>query len=149
MKKVTIVTDGACSGNPGPGGWAALLKFGAHEKLISGGEENSTNNRMEITAVLEALRLLKEPCEVEILVDSRYVMDAFQKGWITNWKSNGWRTADKKAVKNQDLWVTLDALVSKHKVRWTWVKGHNGHIDNERVDEAARLEASKFRNQEL
>jgi ribonuclease HI len=149
VKKVTIVTDGACSGNPGPGGWAALLKFGAHEKLISGGEENSTNNRMEITAVLEALRLLKEPCEVEILVDSRYVMDAFQKGWITNWKSNGWRTADKKAVKNQDLWVTLDALVSKHKVRWTWVKGHNGHIDNERVDEAARLEASKFRNQEL
>ncbi len=145
MKKITLVTDGACSGNPGPGGWAALLRFGKHEKMLSGGEAATTNNRMELTAVIEGLNALKEPCEVEIVVDSRYVMDAFEKNWIGNWKSNGWMTADKKAVKNKELWIALDSALSKHKVGWKWVRGHNGHEDNERVDQAARNAASRIK----
>lgn len=146
MKKVILVTDGACSGNPGPGGWAALLKFGKHEKLVAGGEEATTNNRMEIRAVIEGLNTLKERCDVEILVDSRYVMDAFEKNWLRNWKANGWMTSDKKPVKNKDLWLALDSAVERHKVSWKWVRGHNGHEDNERVDQAARSAAASFKS---
>ncbi|MES2745648.1 MAG: ribonuclease HI [Bdellovibrionota bacterium] len=143
MKELTITTDGACLSNPGPGGWAALLKFGPHEKVHSGHELQSTNNRMELKAVIEGLRLLKEPCSVTLVVDSRYVMDAFEKGWILNWRNNGWKTADKKPVKNQELWEDLYAVSLSHTIRWVWVKGHNGHPDNERVDQAAQAEAYK------
>lgn len=137
-KRVELITDGACLGNPGPGGWAALLRFGQVEKLLTGNASDTTNNRMELKAVIEGLRALKEPCSVNILTDSQYVMNAFEKGWIVNWQRNGWRTADKKPVKNQDLWEKLDALLQVHQVGWTWVKGHNGHVDNELVDAAAR-----------
>ena len=140
-KKVTLVTDGACLGNPGPGGWAALLRYGKHEKLLSGGEPESTNNRMELSAVIFGLKILNEPCDVKVVTDSQYVMNAFTKGWLVSWRKNGWRTADKKPVKNQDLWEDLDYETERHKVAWEWVKGHSGHPDNERVDEAARIAA--------
>ena len=146
MKKVVLVSDGACLGNPGPGGWATILRFGAHEKMLSGMEPSTTNNRMEIQGVLSGLTALKEPCEVHAIVDSRYVMDAFEKGWIRNWKANGWKTAAKKEVKNQDLWELLDAAAKVHTVRWQWVKGHNGHPDNERVDQEASSQAYKARS---
>ncbi len=138
MKKVDLFTDGACSGNPGPGGWGALLRYGAHEKELSGGEPATTNNRMELQAVIEGLRLLKGRCDVTIHTDSRYVMDGVTK-YMTNWKRNGWRTADKKPVKNIDLWEQLDAALANHTTAWIWVKGHAGHVENERVDELARL----------
>jgi ribonuclease HI len=143
MKQVTITTDGACLSNPGPGGWAALLRYGEHEKLHSGYEFQSTNNRMELKAVIEGLRLLKEPCSVTLVVDSRYVMDAFEKNWISNWQRNGWKTADKKPVKNQELWQDLYLVSRLHKIRWQWVKGHSGHSDNERVDQEAQAQAYK------
>jgi ribonuclease HI len=146
IKKVTITTDGACLGNPGPGGWAALLRYGPHEKLISGSEPESTNNKMELTAVIEGLGQLREPCEVLIVTDSKYVMDAFEKGWLESWQNNGWRTAAKKPVKNQELWKQLDDAVRTHKVKWKWVKGHAGHDDNERVDQAAQDAARSVRS---
>ncbi len=138
MKQVDLFTDGACSGNPGPGGWGALLRYGAHEKEASGGNAATTNNRMELQAVIEGLRLLKSPCAVTIHTDSRYVMDGVTK-YMANWKRNGWRTAEKKPVKNIDLWEQLDAELKSHSIKWVWVKGHAGHPENERVDELARL----------
>lgn len=137
MKKVDLFTDGACSGNPGPGGWGALLRYGAHEKELSGGAAATTNNRMELQAVIEGLRLLKSRCTVTIHTDSRYVMDGVTK-YMANWKRNGWKTADKKPVKNIDLWEQLDAELGQHDAFWIWVKGHAGHAENERVDELAR-----------
>ena len=145
LEQITITTDGACIGNPGPGGWAALLKFKAKEKMISGNEADTTNNRMELLAVIEGLQALKRRCHVTIVTDSQYVMKAFKEGWLQKWERNGWRTADKKPVKNQDLWEDLVALEQKHDVHWQWVKGHNGHPDNERVDQEARSQAELAR----
>jgi ribonuclease HI len=135
---VDIYTDGACKGNPGPGGWGALLKFGDHVKEMHGGEPGTTNNRMELTAVIRAFELLKRPCKVRLHTDSQYV----QKGisvWIHDWKRRGWRTTDKKPVKNVDLWQQLDALSALHEIDWIWVKGHAGDPGNERADELANL----------
>ena len=137
MTPVEIATDGACKGNPGPGGWGALIRSGAHEKELSGGEALTTNNRMELMAAIEALNALKRPCAVTLSTDSRYVMDGLTK-WIHGWKRNGWRTADKKPVKNADLWQRLDAALKAHTVRWHWIKGHAGHAENERADQLAR-----------
>ena len=134
---VVIYTDGACSGNPGPGGWGAIMTFGDHEKEISGGEAHTTNNRMELMAAIAALETLKRPCKVDLHTDSQYVQQGIST-WIKNWKRNGWRTADKKPVKNSDLWQRLDAALARHEVRWHWVKGHDGHVMNERADELAR-----------
>ena len=144
MKRVEIFTDGACSGNPGPGGWGAILRYGAHEKELSGGEENTTNNRMELQAAIEALNALKSPCEVELYTDSTYVRDGITK-WLFSWKAKGWKTAAKKPVKNAELWQALDEAQSRHKVSWHWVKGHAGHIENERADELARSFIVKLR----
>jgi ribonuclease HI len=146
LKKVTVITDGACLENPGPGGWAALLRFGQHEKMVSGCETDTTNNRMELMAAIKGLETLKEACEVVLVADSRYVLDGFDKGWVRNWKANGWKTAGNKPVKNQDLWEELDRQVTRHKVRWVWVRGHDGHEDNERVDEEARKAATALRD---
>lgn len=143
LEKVTITTDGACLGNPGPGGWAALLQFNEKEKMISGCESETTNNRMELQAVIEGLSALKRRCHVTVVTDSQYVMKAFKEGWLANWERNGWKTADRKPVKNQDLWQTLVDLEEKHDVHWKWVKGHAGHVENERVDEEARQQAAK------
>ena len=137
---VEIFTDGACRGNPGPGGWAALLRTGDKEREISGGESLTTNNRMELRAAIEALNALKRPCSVEIHTDSTYVRDGIMK-WIHGWKRNGWRTADKKPVKNAELWQELLEAESRHDVRWHWVKGHSGHSENDRVDALACAEA--------
>lgn len=137
MKNVDLFTDGACSGNPGPGGWAALLRYGAHEKELSGGEPATTNNRMELTAVIEGLSALKGRCRVRIHTDSKYVMDGVTL-YLRNWKAKGWKTADKKEVKNLDLWQRLDAILPRHEIDWIWVKGHSGHVENERVDFLAR-----------
>lgn len=134
--EVKIVTDGACKGNPGPGGWAAILQAGGREKILSGAEALTTNNRMEMTAALEGLRALKRPSTVELLTDSRYLMDGITK-WMPNWKRNGWRTADKKPVRNADLWMELDRVIAQHRVQWQWVKGHSGHPLNERADALA------------
>ena len=143
MAAVEIFTDGACSGNPGAGGWGVILRYGATEKELCGGSPETTNNRMELTAVIEALKALKRECDLTIYTDSRYVMDGVQQ-WLPNWKANGWRTTNKKsAVKNLDLWQELDALLPLHKIKWIWVKGHNGHLENERVDKLARDEAQK------
>ena len=136
MKPVEVFTDGACKGNPGPGGWGALLRFGGHERELFGGEPDTTNNRMELTAAIEALKALKEPCSVSLTTDSVYVRDGVTK-WINQWRRNGWRTAAKKPVKNQDLWRALDAEVARHDVVWHWVKGHSGHPENEKADELA------------
>ena len=138
MPILEIYTDGACSGNPGAGGWGAILRYGGAEKELSGAVAETTNSRMELTAVIEALKALRRDCEIVIHTDSRYVMDGVQE-WLPNWKKNNWRTSNKKsAVKNIDLWQELDQLLSKHKIRWIWVKGHNGHPENERVDKLAR-----------
>lgn len=144
LKKVDIFTDGACSGNPGPGGWGAILRYGVHEKELSGGEASTTNNRMELTAVIEALKILKEKCEVTIYTDSKYVADAFLQGWIWNWIKNGWRKADKKPVLNPELWQELIAEIRKHEYKIVWVKGHAGHPENERCDVLATTQAAKF-----
>lgn len=133
---VEIYTDGACSGNPGPGGWGALLIYGEHEKELTGGEMNTTNNRMELTAAIEALGALSRPCTVKLHTDSTYVRDGIMK-WVHGWKKNGWRTANKKPVKNSDLWQALEAAVRKHDVEWIWVKGHAGDPGNERADALA------------
>lgn len=131
--KIEIYTDGACSGNPGPGGWGALLRSGDHEKEMSGGEADTTNNRMEMMAVIKALESLKKPSEVDLYTDSKYVMDGVNK-WMDGWKAKGWKNAAKKPVKNKDLWLEIDALTQTHKVRFHWVKGHAGHPENERAD---------------
>ena len=141
MKTVTIYTDGACSGNPGPGGWCAILEYQGREKMISGGEESTTNNRMELMAVIVALEALNRPCDVEVHSDSQYVVNAFNKHWIDGWKKRGWKTANKQPVKNRDLWERLLTAKSKHKVEFIWVKGHAGHELNERCDELATTAA--------
>jgi ribonuclease HI len=137
VDRVIIHTDGACSGNPGPGGYGAILTFGDHEKEISGGEPHTTNNRMELMAAIAALEALKRPCNVDLHTDSQYVQQGISS-WIKSWKRNGWRTADKKPVKNVDLWQRLDAALAPHEVHWHWVKGHDGHEMNERADVLAR-----------
>ena len=137
MKSVEIFTDGACSGNPGPGGWGAILRFGTAEKELSGGEINTTNNRMELTAVIEGLSALKEPCAVKLTTDSKYVADGVTKGWAESWRKNGWRKADKKPALNPDLWEKLLDLLKIHQVEICWVKGHAGHTENERCDKLA------------
>jgi len=137
MKKVELFTDGACSGNPGPGGWGALLRYNGHEKELGGGESDTTNNRMEMTAVIEGLAALTSPCTITLYTDSKYVMDGVTK-YLENWKRRGWKTADKKDVKNRDLWERIEAEMMRHKIEWVWVKGHAGHAENERVDQIAR-----------
>jgi ribonuclease HI len=144
MKKVEIFTDGACSGNPGPGGWGAILRYNGHEKRISGGAPETTNNRMELSGVIAALSQLKEPCEVILTSDSRYVCDAIQKGWAESWRKNGWRKADKKPALNSDLWEKLLDLLSVHHVTVNWIKGHAGHPQNECCDRMAVAESQKF-----
>ncbi len=141
---VEVFADGACLGNPGPGGWGALLRFRGHEKEIAGGEAMTTNNRMELMAVIAALQSITRTCKVAVTTDSKYVQQGIS-GWIHGWKRNGWKTADKKPVKNVDLWQMLDEAQRIHKVTWHWVKGHAGHAENERVDELARAEALKFK----
>ncbi len=136
MKRVEIFTDGACRGNPGPGGWGALLRYGDNERELYGGEAETTNNRMELRAAIEALRALREPCEVELTTDSIYVRSGITE-WMANWKRRGWKTAGKKPVKNLDLWQALDEQNSRHQVRWHWVKGHSGHRENEIADQLA------------
>lgn len=136
MKKIEIFTDGACRGNPGPGGWGALLRFGDKEKSLYGGEALTTNNRMELTAAIEALAILKEPCEVVLTTDSQYVRQGITE-WLAGWKRKGWRTASRQPVKNVDLWQALDAQASRHQVDWRWVKGHSGHRENEIADSLA------------
>tara|TARA_A100001011_G_scaffold399404_1_gene507876 strand:- start:4900 stop:5334 length:435 start_codon:yes stop_codon:yes gene_type:complete len=133
MKDVIIYTDGACRGNPGPGGWGALIKFDIAQKEIFGGQNNTTNNQMELSAAIEGLSTLKEPCNVELFTDSRYVMDGITQ-WIQNWKKNNWKTSSKKEVKNKELWQKLDQLMSYHQVKWNWVKGHSGDPGNEVAD---------------
>ena len=144
MKSVDIFTDGACSGNPGPGGWGAVLRFAGKEKELSGGEENTTNNRMELTAVIKALEALKEPCEVRLVTDSKYVADGLTKGWARSWQKNGWRKADKKPALNSDLWERLLTLTDIHGVTVEWVKGHAGHPENERCDRLAVEQSKKY-----
>lgn len=141
MKDVTIFTDGSCLGNPGPGGFAAILRYGKVEKTITGGFNPTTNNRMELTACLAALKALKEPCQVTLFTDSKYLADAIRQGWLQNWLKQGWRTAAKKPVKNQDLWQALLPLLSKHQVQFTWIKAHDGHPENERCDLLAKEQA--------
>ena len=140
LPKVEIFTDGACKGNPGPGGWGAVLRMGDKEREISGGEPLTTNNRMEMMAVVESLNALKRPCAVTLYTDSRYVMDGLTK-WVHGWQRNGWKTADKKPVKNGDLWQTLLAATKPHRITWQWVKGHAGHPENERADALASAAA--------
>jgi ribonuclease HI len=136
MKRVQLITDGACIGNPGPGGWACILRSGEKTKEMFGSEAHTTNNRMEITAAIEGLRALRETCEVEVVTDSQYLKNGITT-WIKGWKRNGWKTAAKKPVVNQDLWMTLEELVEKHQIQWTWTKGHADHPDNNRCDELA------------
>jgi ribonuclease HI len=143
-KKVIIHTDGACSGNPGPGGWGAIMDYNGTRKELCGGEAETTNNRMELKAAIEALNALKRPCAVEMHVDSQYVKDGITK-WINGWKRNGWKTADKKPVKNLELWQALDEAIKRHEISWHWVKGHAGHPENERADELARQGMEPFK----
>jgi len=142
---VEIYTDGACSGNPGPGGWGVLLRFNGTEKEMMGGEADTTNNRMELRAAIEALNALRRPCQVKLHTDSAYLKGGMTE-WIHGWKKNGWRTASKKAVKNEDLWRALEKAVERHDVEWIWVKAHDGHADNERADELARLGLAQARD---
>ncbi len=142
---VEMFTDGACLGNPGPGGWAALLRFKGNEREVMGGERHTTNNRMEMMAVIEGLRALTRGCKVVVMTDSQYVQKGISE-WIHGWKRRNWRTADKQPVKNADLWQLLDQVQADHDVTWLWVRGHAGHVENERVDQLARAEAEKFRD---
>ena len=144
MKKVKLITDGACSGNPGPVGWASILRYQSHKRELSGHEPHTTNNRMELTAAVEGLKALIEPCEVEIITDSEYLKNGINQ-WIHKWKQNGWRTTGKQPVKNRDLWQELDAEVSRHKTHWIWTKGHASHEDNNRADELAARAARMVR----
>ena len=143
-RAVDIFTDGACSGNPGPGGWGAILRFNGVERELSGGETLTTNNRMELQAAIAALEALKRPCAVRVHTDSAYLRDGVTR-WLPNWKRNGWKTADKKPVKNADLWLRLEAAAAGHAISWRWVKGHAGHPENERADELARLAIAALR----
>ena len=147
MKQVMIYTDGACSGNPGPGGWGAILEWNGREKELSGGERETTNNRMELSGVIFALSALKEPCAVDLYTDSKYVFDAVDKGWVYTWRKNGWRKADKKPALNVDLWERLLPLLEKHRVTWHWVKGHAENEKNNRCDALAVAQSKKFANQ--
>lgn len=144
LPHVVIYSDGACSGNPGPGGWGAILTFGDHEKELKGGEPMTTNNRMELTAAISAFEALKRPCRVDLHTDSQYLRNGIM-GWINTWKRNGWRTADQKPVKNVDLWQRLDAALKPHQVRWHWLRGHAGHNMNERADALARKAIAQLR----
>ena len=144
LPQVEIFTDGACSGNPGPGGWAAVLVFGMHEKELSGGEKKTTNNRMELTGVISALTALKEPCTVELYSDSKYVIDALSKGWAESWRQKGWKKADKKPALNPDLWEKLLELAEKHEMRYHWVKGHADNEFNNRCDKLAVAERDRY-----
>ena len=146
MKKVCIYTDGACSGNPGPGGWAAILSYNGHERELSGGEPATTNNRMELIAAISALEVLKEPCEVELWTDSQYLARAVNEGWLAGWKRRGWRRKEGE-LKNPELWQALDALLARHKVSFNWLKGHDGHEYNERCDALAVAQRDKFSRQ--
>lgn len=137
MKTVYIFTDGACSGNPGPGGWGAVLRYNTAEKELSGSEKDTTNNRMELTACIEALKMLKEPCRVELTTDSQYVVNGITKGWAESWRRNGWKKSDKKPALNSDLWGELLELCERHEVTFNWIKGHAGHAENERCDRLA------------
>ena len=145
MKQVEAFTDGACSGNPGPGGWGVLLRHEGNERELHGGEAETTNNRMELLAAIEALSALKQPCHVQLTTDSTYVRDGITK-WLQNWKNNGWKTAAKKPVKNQDLWMRLDEQTVRHRVEWRWVKGHSGHPENERADALANRGLKELRS---
>jgi ribonuclease HI len=142
LKKVLLITDGACKGNPGPGGWACILRYGEHSKELYGFDPHTTNNRMELTAAIEGLRAIKERCAVKVVTDSNYLKDGITK-WIHGWKRRGWVTAEKKPVINQDLWTTLDDLVQKHETEWVWTKGHASHADNNRCDELATEAATR------
>ena len=144
MKHVVIHTDGACAGNPGPGGWAAVLSCGESNKELSGGAAATTNNRMELQAAIEALRALTEPCVVELFTDSEYLRQGITQ-WLRSWKARGWRTSTREPVKNEDLWRELDVEAQRHRITWQWVRGHAGHVDNERCDELARLQIQKIR----
>ncbi len=145
MKKVDIYTDGACRGNPGAGGWGAILVFNGHEKCISGGEKDTTNNKMELLAVISAFEKLKEPCEVTLCSDSSYVINGLEKGWALSWKKKGWRKGDGSPAKNPDLWERLLSAIEPHKVTYVWIKGHAGHEYNERCDAMATAEADKYK----
>lgn len=142
--RVEIFTDGACKGNPGPGGWGALLRYKGTEKELFGGEPQTTNNRMELMAVIQALAALKRPCQIDLTTDSKYVMQGVQQ-WMQGWKARGWKTANKQPVKNQDLWQQLDALVQQHEIHWQWVAGHTGHAGNERADQLANMGVEEIR----
>lgn len=142
--RVSIWTDGACSGNPGPGGWGVVMRYNGHERELSGGEPDTTNNRMELMAAIEALSALKRSCEIDLYTDSQYVRGGVS-GWMDNWKRNGWKTSDKKPVKNEDLWRALDTARQRHTIVWHWVKGHAGHPENERADELARMGMAPFK----
>jgi ribonuclease HI len=144
MKKVEIYTDGACSGNPGPGGWGAVLKYGEHTMEISGGSPNTTNNKMELTGVIEALKRLNEPCDVVLTTDSKYIVDSVNKKWVYGWRAKNWIKSDKKPAMNVDLWEELLKLLDKHKVEFVWIKGHNGHKYNEKCDKLAVVERDKY-----
>lgn len=144
MKKIEIFTDGACSGNPGAGGWACILRYKDKEKELSGGEAKTTNNRMEMTAVISALKQLKEPCEIVLMTDSKYVLDGATK-YLKGWQENGWKKSNKKAVLNVDLWMELVPLLERHQIQWVWIKGHAGHPENERVDMLACIERDRFK----
>ena len=145
MKEVELFTDGACSGNPGAGGWGAILRYGKYEKEISGGEAQTTNNRMELTAAIMGLSQLTEPCKVRLVTDSQYVCNGIEKGWAASWKRNGWRKADKKPAQNADLWDKLLELTATHQVEFRWIKGHSGFAENERCDRLAVAQSQKYR----
>ena len=144
MKNIEIFTDGACKGNPGPGGWCAILRYNGVEKMISGGEKDTTNNRMELSAVLFALKALKEPCHITLQSDSKYVLDSLSKGWVYGWQKKGWKKSDGKPALNVDLWQQLLEEIKKHELDYVWIKGHAGHPENERCDTLATTEADKF-----
>lgn len=144
MKKIEIFTDGACSGNPGPGGWGAVLRYKQHEKELSGGEAETTNNRMELTAFIRALECLKEPCDITLCSDSRYVIDGLEKGWAKGWRARGWKKSDKSPALNPDLWGRLLDLVEPHTIHYVWIKGHAGHPENERCDRLAVEQSKKY-----
>jgi ribonuclease HI len=148
VKRVIIYTDGACRGNPGPGGWGALLRYGKKEKNISGAEAETTNNRMELMAAIKALAVLTEPCKIELYTDSQYVQKGISE-WVKEWKENGWKKVDKKPVKNADLWQALDHETLRHEVKWHWVKGHSNHPENDRADALANLAIDKFLKKNL
>ena len=144
MKKIEMFTDGACSGNPGPGGWGTILRYNGVEKELSGGNIDTTNNRMEMMAVISGLKALKEPCEINLYTDSKYVCDSVTKGWVYSWQKNNWRKADKKPALNVDLWIEMLVLLDTHKVTFHWLKGHNGHPENERCDKLAVMQSEKY-----